>query len=239
MISYMFDAVFVMFSSFQLLGPPLWRSVFQKSIRHGCCSCCSAGAAGCYCCWRWWSWRWWWWVAEHRAVLAQGLRGSRRDPFSLCQQCCVCQDEVKPCFVVCPLCFAFDMCSSCDQSEDIDFVCVVSCKSSMLRWHHVLWYAHCVLLWNEMGLWSCRRVGFCAPNQPICTSSLSSLVPAVRWLPAFSLHLQALLCLRTSTLHWFCLQPLPSVWEAQKGWQFYLFAFLRRVHAHELRTSEL
>ena len=65
-----------------------------------------------------------------------------------CQQSCVCQHEVKPCFVVCPLCFAFDMCSSCDQSEDIDLVCAVSCKSSMLRWHHVLWYPHCVLLWK-------------------------------------------------------------------------------------------
>lgn len=46
-----------------------------------------------------------------------------------------------------------------------------------------------------------EEFGFARQINPICTSSLSSLVPAVSWLPAFSLHLQALLCLRSSTPH--------------------------------------
>ena len=35
------------------------------------------------------------------------------------------QLEVTQCVVVCPLCFAFDMYSSCDQRDDIDSVCAM------------------------------------------------------------------------------------------------------------------
>ena len=35
------------------------------------------------------------------------------------------QLEVTPCFVVCPLCFAFDMHNFCEQDDDIDSVCAM------------------------------------------------------------------------------------------------------------------
>ena len=35
------------------------------------------------------------------------------------------QLEVTPCFVVCPLCFAFDMHDFCEQDDDSDSVCAM------------------------------------------------------------------------------------------------------------------
>ena len=70
-----------------------------------------------------------------------------------CAQCFVQIQHVEltPCFVVCPLCFAFDVCS-------VQFlwpkwwhrlsVRNVSCKSSTLKWHQVLWCTHCVFAFD-------------------------------------------------------------------------------------------
>ena len=57
----------------------------------------------------------WWWVAGRRAVLAQGRAGLAQGRAGIrsasasnpVRQHDVFQLEVTPCFVVCPLCFAF------------------------------------------------------------------------------------------------------------------------------------
>ena len=65
-----------------------------------------------------------------------GSRGARAGIRSASPGKLVFQLEVTPCYVVCPLCFAFDMFTFFEQNDDIEHVEV----------HRVLWCAHCVLL---------------------------------------------------------------------------------------------
>ena len=60
-------------------------------------------------------------VARGSRRVARGLAGIRSaSPSKL-----VFQLEVTPCYVVCPLCFAFDMYTFCEQNDDIDSVCAL------------------------------------------------------------------------------------------------------------------
>ena len=54
-----------------------------------------------------------------------GSRGARAGTRPASASNPVLQLEVTPCFVVCPLCFAFDMYNFCEQDDDIDSVCAM------------------------------------------------------------------------------------------------------------------
>ena len=59
-----------------------------------------------------------------RAARAQGRR-ARAGIRAAAASNPVFQLEVTPCFVVCPLCFAFDMHNFCEQDDGIDSVCAM------------------------------------------------------------------------------------------------------------------
>ena len=58
-----------------------------------------------------------------------GSRGARAGTRPASASNPVLQLEVTPCFVVCPLCFAFDMHNFGEQDDDIDSVCAMFCAN--------------------------------------------------------------------------------------------------------------
>ena len=114
---------------------------------HGCWSCCSAPAALllllCWCCWLLLLLA----VVEVEVVVmgcgtSHGARAGSLEARTVIRSASasnpVFQLEVTPCLVVCPLCFAFHKHNFCEQRW-WHWLSVrnVSCKSSMLKWHHV------------------------------------------------------------------------------------------------------